>query len=99
MTLVYSAGDAWRLSDPFPMPITTEAHIGALLVRGALQRDVQVLLSDVTGRVLRQWSFSVMQGAAADLAIDVADLSPGSYTLHLSSAGVHLRSSTILVHR
>ena len=99
MTLVYSAGDAWRLSDPFPMPITTEAHIGALLVRGALQRDVQALLSDVTGRVLRQWSFSVMQGAAADLAIDVADLSPGSYTLHLSSAGVHLRSSTILVHR
>lgn len=99
MTLVYSAGDAWRLSDPFPMPITTEAHIGALLVRGALQRDVQALLSDVTGRVLRQWSFSVMQGAAADLTIDVADLSPGSYTVHLSSAGVHLRSSTILVHR
>ena len=99
MTLVYSAGDAWRLSDPFPMPISEQANIGALLVRGAPQRDVQALVCDVTGRVVAHASATVSQGASIDIAIDVRGLTPGSYTLHLSSAGVHLRSSTIVVHR
>jgi photosystem II stability/assembly factor-like uncharacterized protein len=99
MTLVYSAGDAWRLSDPFPMPVSGEARIGALLVRGAPQRDVQVLLCDVTGRVVGEWTYEVRQGASTDLTLDVGHLTSGSYTLHLVSGGVRLRSSTILVHR
>lgn len=99
MTLVYSSGDAWRLSDPFPMPITTEARIGALLVRGAPQRDVQALICDVTGRVVGQLSTVVRQGASTDITLDVGMLTPGSYTIHLSSDGMHLRSSTIVVHR
>jgi hypothetical protein len=99
MTLVYSAGDAWRLSDPFPMPISEQANIGALLVRGAPQRDVQALVCDVTGRVVAHASATVSQGASTDITIDVRGLTPGSYTLHLSSAGVHLRSSTMVVHR
>lgn len=99
MTLVYSSGDAWRLSDPFPMPITTEARIGALLFRGAPQRDVQALICDVTGRVVGQLSTVVRQGASTDITLDVGMLTPGSYTIHLSSDGMHLRSSTIVVHR
>lgn len=99
MTVVYSAGSAWRLSEPFPMPITSEAYIGVLLVRGSPQRDVQALLCDVTGRVVAHTNTIVQQGAPTDVTLDVSTLTPGSYTLHLSSAGMHLRSSTIVVHR
>lgn len=99
MTLVYASGDAWRLSDPFPMPLSGEGRIGALLVRGASQRDLHAVLCDVTGRVVGEWRQHVQQGAATDLTIDVSNCSPGSYTLHVLSEGVRLRSSTILVHR
>lgn len=99
MSVVHSAGDAWRLSEPFPMPVAGEARIGALLERGAHQRDLQVILCDVTGRTLAEWTYRVRQGAADDLFIDVSQVPTGSYLLHLASDGMHLRTSSILVHR
>ncbi len=99
MSVVYSAGDAWRLSEPFPMPVAGEARIGALLVRGSLQRDVQAVLCDVTGRMVAEWMYRIRQGAPDDLVIDVSRVPTGSYLLHLSSDGMHLRTSSILVHR
>ncbi|MEL6123498.1 MAG: SdrD B-like domain-containing protein, partial [Bacteroidota bacterium] len=77
----------------FPNPVQDEFQI---LLETTIEQTVQVLLTDLRGRLVREWSPTEIQPGANVLSYQVPDILTGTYLLTISD-GVSTKNQKILI--
>lgn len=78
-----TAGDIDQITNIFPNPATDEVNINLQLIR---EQSITVELSDLTGRIILQRTYSNVQPGTTNLQLKLEGLSTGIYQLAVKGA-------------